>query len=280
MEHKEFSVELKSIDESTGSFELYCAVFGNVDFQNDVILPGAFKNLQDFVVTGWLAFMHDVRALPLALIDTATQDSHGLKITGRFHSTFSAQECRKVMQERLAAGKKVRCSFGYRVIDAAMELRNGEAVRLLKALEIYEASIVNMAANELAGVTRVKSTDNLIGLKAVEGFIEELKAGRVFSSANHSKLKEWADGLIAHGKSAHAMGKSLKQFLAQHGPVDDDEEEDEPPEDDEGDEEAAEKNKDKKSDEGSPQFDRTSALKRRRLTLRAAILKTRVRSVS
>lgn len=228
LSYKSFDVEIKAADESTGSFELYCAVFGNVDRQGELIQPGAFANLSAFVKDGWGAVNHVNNALPVAMVDTATQDGNGLKIAGVFHSTLDAQACRTVVVERKARGKSVKCSFGYRVIEGGFETRGGKQIYVITKLEIYEFSFVNLPANVRAEVTSVKSISDLVGLDQIEGFIQQTKAGRVISSSNHTKLKEFAKGLDAHGKAACTMAKGLKDWLAQHGPVDDEDEEEEP----------------------------------------------------
>ena len=111
IEHKSFDVECKGLDDEAGTVELYAAAFGNVDSANEVIQPGAFKNLNDFVDTGWLAVNHDWDRLPIATIDGAEQDAKGLKVKAHFHSTPEAQAVRTTIKERLARGKSVKACY-------------------------------------------------------------------------------------------------------------------------------------------------------------------------
>jgi HK97 family phage prohead protease len=158
LEHK--SIALKQKDIGTGNgFRLYGAVFGNLDRANEVIAPGAFKNLNAFVRDGFLALNHDWSSLPIGTISGATQDSHGLLCTGEWHGTPEAQAARTTTTERLARGKTVKCSIGYSVTDDSTERDSlGRPFRLLKAIDLFEVSIVAMPANELAQVLEAKGT--------------------------------------------------------------------------------------------------------------------------
>lgn len=227
LHRKDFDVEVKAVGDS-GSFELYCAVFNNVDRAGDIIQPGAFANLDDFVVSGWGAVNHLNQSLPIAMVDTAVQDAKGLKITGVFHSTPEAQATRTVVAERMARGKAVKCSFGYRVLEGSSETRKGRSVYVITKLEIYEFSFVNLPANPAAEVTAVKSAgeEEVYSLKKVRGWLDGFKAGKVLSSANHKKLYGVAKALDSHGKAACGIAAEMKDFLAAHGPVDDEEEPD------------------------------------------------------
>lgn len=187
IDHKTLDCRIKAIDE--GTVTLYAAVFGNVDRQGEIIQQGAFTNLDSFTRDGWLALNHDWDALPVASIEAAVQDETGLLITARWHSTPAAQECRAVVKERMERSKSVKCSIGFRVIDAATEQRSGDHVRVLKTIELYEASIVNLPANARAEVTAVKW---LTPEQAVEKARVQAKEGRTFSRANLSAMRDWA----------------------------------------------------------------------------------------
>ncbi|MGD9617160.1 MAG: HK97 family phage prohead protease [Alphaproteobacteria bacterium] len=184
-----------------GSFDLYAAVFGNIDRQGEIIAPGAFTNLGGFAKDGCGLANHQTHSLPVALIDSAVADNIGLRITGRFHSTPEAQACRTVVKERLAAGKSVSCSIGYRTLDSASEVRDGKTIWILKSIELYEFSFVNFPANPLATVATVKSWT-----RGVERAFRELKEGRVLSAANRRRLES------LHGQMSQAS-EDLRALL-------------------------------------------------------------------
>lgn len=216
MPHKSFDLDIKAQDDS-GGFTAYVARFGNVDRTKEVIQPGAFKNLDGFSVDGWVGLNHDMARLPIALIDTAKQDATGLLISARWHSTPEAQACRAVVNERMRAGKSVKCSIGYKVLDSFKDSVNGQPITRLTALEIFEASIVNLPANPAADVVSAKSTeghmdDKILTVNALKAWLEaETKAGRVLSRANVGKLREW------HGKLTSACNE-IKEMLDTYDP--------------------------------------------------------------
>lgn len=208
--YKSLPFEVKAMGpDGPGSFELYAAVFGNVDHHRDLIVPGAFKNLDAFVRDGWGAVNHCNWGgdLGIATIDEAAQDAVGLRVKGTFHSTPDAQAVRAKVRERMERGKSVKCSFGYSILDSADELRDGMTVTMLKGLEIYEFSFVTLAANPLAGVTDVKG--GVPRLSDVTRAVMAVKAGRKVSAANLAKLKAVCDAL-------HSSAGSLKTFLDEH----------------------------------------------------------------
>jgi len=143
---------IKISSEGSGSFEGYASTFGNFDRVNEAVVKGAFTNLEDFVKSGFGAIGHDWSGLPIFTISDAKQDDIGLWIKADFHSTEAAQATRTVIQERLARGKSVGLSIGYEVTDSEYVPEG----RLLKALNLFEVSVVTIPANPLAGVQSAK----------------------------------------------------------------------------------------------------------------------------
>lgn len=243
---KTFACAFKALDDSpTGSFECYAAVFGNLDRQDDVILPGAFSNLAEFVADGFGLLEHRIGDLPIAIIDSAVQDARGLKVVGRFHSTPEAQAVRAVVRERMEAGKSVKCSIGYAADDFELvKTAGGAVVRRIKSLRVFEFSFVNLPANPEAGVTAAKSAEPPVqptpqpapeaamihNTEAKPGVIEALKqwlglatkAGRSVSKSNHAALVKFADAMDEHGKGSAEHVKALKglaRALEDHGAI-------------------------------------------------------------
>lgn len=156
MNRQEFKCEFKllGIEQGAGTFEGIAAVFTNIDRQNDVIVPGAFKRtLKDFVTRGFLASGHNWSD-PIGTIDDARETYEGLYVKGEFHTTPAAQLARTVIRERLARGKTVSMSVGFETRDSDLDTKG---VRYIKDLELYEVSVVTVPANPLARVVGVKS---------------------------------------------------------------------------------------------------------------------------
>lgn len=206
-------------DDAEGSFELYCAVFGNVDRHGDVIDPGAVANLDEFVAEGMGLVNHDLHSLPIAYVVSAVQDAKGVKVVGRFHSDPQAQRVRTVVRERLDAGKSVKCSIGFRVVDGASETIGGRTIYRIKSLLLYEFSFVNIPANPRAGVTDVKSEDAMVDRKGAWAAFKawlglSTKKGRAMSRANYEALKAHADEMGTHVEEAEGLLKSLGGYHA------------------------------------------------------------------
>lgn len=140
-------------DGSPGGFTAYVAVFGNVDRAKEVIVEGAFVNLDMFIKAGWSSFSHFGTTFPVATVKSAVQDATGLLVEFEFHTTTEAQEARKIITERLARGKAVGCSIYYRVLED--EWKDG--IRYLKRLEVWEAGAVTLPCNPQAGALAAKS---------------------------------------------------------------------------------------------------------------------------
>lgn len=260
---KSIDLELKSVGDD-GTFVMYAAAFGNVDRGGDVIEPGAFINLDEFVRDGWIAINHRGMDLPVGYPTAATQDAKGLRVEGCFHGTPEAQACRTVVKERFAAGKSVKASIGYRVVSASDKVRDGKPVRSLEQIKIYEASFVNLPMNPEADVVSAKSaqgkgktmpeTDEkggiLDALKELLGISRKAmdkgkmsKAGmmrlKTFAQAMHEhgeETREHAKAMHEHGKAAQACAKEMKAFLKDYDPDGDEDmetEEDNPTEEEE-----------------------------------------------
>jgi len=225
------TVELpvKSVGDD-GSFELYGAVFGNVDRQGDVIEVGAFTNLDEFSRDGWIALNHQQAELPVGYPTAAVQDETGLLIRGSFHSTPEAQACRTVVKERMAAGKAVKCSVGYLTIDESYEKRDGQQVRSLKKIAVYEVSFVNLPANPAAEVVSVKAqgadampeakpdpkpeVKDLV-LEALKEFKELLikseEDGDGVPKSAVTRMKAFAEEMHEHGQKSKEHAKCINE---------------------------------------------------------------------
>lgn len=159
-------------ESGSGAFSGYGSVFGNVDSYGDVVERGAYaETLDAFLASGFIAIGHDWSATPVAYPTSAYEDDYGLHLTAQFHSTAAAQDARAVMRERIAAGKSVGLSIGYRVRDS---VDREDGVRELRGVDLFEVSIVTVPANRSAVVTGAKS-----GLHAGLSFAEHSDAVRV-----------------------------------------------------------------------------------------------------
>ncbi|MGH2667603.1 MAG: HK97 family phage prohead protease, partial [bacterium] len=144
-------------DGKTGRFEALVAVFGNVDYQGDRVLKGAFtKSLQRWKGSGDpfpIIWSHDW-GNPLAHIGKADpadmeETDSGLKIVGEIDldSEFAAQVYRLMKERRVK-----EFSFGYDVVE---ERPGDDGANDLAEVDVIEAGPTLKGANprtELLGV--------------------------------------------------------------------------------------------------------------------------------
>jgi len=142
------AILIKDIDKAKGRVQGYFAVFGNVDSDGDMIMPGAFKrsiqNNGDRIKHLW---QHD-STKPLAK-PTVSEDSYGLL----FDSTISKTSWGRDALQLYADGVIFEHSIGYNVLQS--DQKNGYTE--LKELKLWEGSSVTWAANERALLTGIKS---------------------------------------------------------------------------------------------------------------------------
>lgn len=201
--------DLKFLGEGPGQIEGYVSTYGNWDRQHEMVQAGAFDEyLADFERDGFGAVGHDESGLPIFTINKAWSDANGLRVRADFHSTPQAQTARKIAQERAERGKSVSFSIGYIVKDDEYTPEG----RVLKKVQPFEASLVNVPANPRAQVVSVK--DGLraglsleehsdAALATVEEYAARVKAltelrakeGRIISTANKDKLATIRDAM-------------------------------------------------------------------------------------
>ncbi len=184
MERKFTSLkDLKVLDDGPGTIEGYRSVFGVIDEGGDIVVKGAFaETLSDYLHSGFTAQAHDwdfKEAVGFPV--DSYEDDHGWFVKSQFHSTPDAQAIRTKAKERMDAGKQVSFSFGYapkkyvyiEAKDYEKELPNYikadllpamlkkaqefNRIRVLKAVEAIEDSIVTAPMNKRAAATGVKS---------------------------------------------------------------------------------------------------------------------------
>jgi uncharacterized protein len=169
-------LDLKALGEGMGSFSGYGAVYGNVDRDEEVILPGAFAaSLDSFVRDGFIGVAHDWDD-SVATIKSASEDSYGLLIDCEFHGDSESQAQRQKMLERLERGKTVGLSVGFRVLEWGYD--EEKEVRTIIRGDLYEVSIVTVPANPLAVVGAAKGANGELTERGLEHILRDAGIGR------------------------------------------------------------------------------------------------------
>ena len=145
-------LSIKSIEEN-GVFFGYASVFNIVDKQNDLILPGAFKeNLNRNKIK--LLWQHNPGEPIGSIIDICENDV-GLYITA--HLLLGIQKAKEAYL-MLKTGVINGLSIGYIPIEYDVDHKSG--ARVLKQVELWEVSLVTFPANLAAQVINVKNQNN------------------------------------------------------------------------------------------------------------------------
>lgn len=162
-EQKQFTVAFslsKEVSE-TGEFEGFAAVFGNIDLGNDVVEKGAFlESLAEWKAAGQLpllTFRHKFGQVIGDLIEL-NETERGLFARGKLWIKGDQRIENAVMVHNLLMGTGPKgMSFTFIVKQSHDETVEGENIRHLDIMKIFEVGIVPFGMNPLAGVTNVKA---------------------------------------------------------------------------------------------------------------------------
>lgn len=160
---KTFAVKSSDVDEEQGVITFYASTFDREpDSYGDVVAKGAFKDSLkrhedegDPVLFLWGHDTYDPFN-NLGTLDEICEDEVGLKCVGRFDmdNPNAAYVCKMAKE-----GRVKKASFAYDVLDSAtVELDDGTKANELRALDIFEVSLVSIPANRHAEVVDVKSS--------------------------------------------------------------------------------------------------------------------------
>lgn len=144
--------EVKEVAED-GTFTGYASVFNNQNLGGDIVRPGAFgKSLTKRPASKVKMLRDHDSSEPIGVWTTITEDSRGLKATGKLITdTAKGWETYVLMK----AGAMDGLSIGYKTVKADFDRAKG--ARLLKELDLGEISIVTFPMNPRATVSTVKS---------------------------------------------------------------------------------------------------------------------------
>lgn len=175
-EYKAVRFSVENVDEDSGEFSGYAAVFGNRDNGDDIIENGAFsKTIREDFDRIKILSQHNDCELPIGKPLELREDEKGLYIRGKISDTQKGRDIQTLLKD----GVLNELSIGYDAIT--FDFDSEEGVRHLKEIRLWEVSIVTWAMNDQAKIDEVKSLTE--SLKEVKSLAEELKleakAGRI-----------------------------------------------------------------------------------------------------
>ena len=155
LEYKSISGgHVKDVDRKTRTVTGYASVFGNVDYDNDIIEKGAFtKSINERLKDIYYLYNHNWEKP----IDKGSkgvklyEDDYGLKFEATIPEGLSYGNDLIILYEEQIVDEH---SIGFQSIKVGKEGNS----RLLKELKLYEFSAVTMAANPLARLEGIKSS--------------------------------------------------------------------------------------------------------------------------
>ncbi|HYH63349.1 MAG TPA: HK97 family phage prohead protease [Urbifossiella sp.] len=156
--------EVKFTEAGHATIEGYASTFGNTDSQNDIVLPGAFKDSLAQRMPKML-YQHDPHRIP-GIWERAAEDSKGLILAGRTLNTTLGRD----VAEEVRSGAIDRLSIGYSPTKSAFD--KGTGTRRLEQVKLWETSLVTFPANEQAILTSVKA-HRPETIRAFEEFLRE-----------------------------------------------------------------------------------------------------------
>lgn len=210
----------------SGQFEGMASVFGSmVDaYCPTVIHPGAFmKTLQERTSRVKVLWQHNPDwpiGLPVILEETPV----GLRMRAQMSKTALGNDAMTLIRD----GVVDELSIGFDPIKFDFEQVNGEEVRNIRELRLWEVSPVTFAADPMARITEANRrnggevTDEAERLSAALTMFRDLHSGKVLSSKNKSLVQDAIDALQvlltaaeppAAPDAAQALTRDVEQLL-------------------------------------------------------------------
>jgi hypothetical protein len=200
--------EVKAVEDD-GTFTGYLSVFNNVDQGGDIVAPGAFADtLEAWKAKGDLppVLWQHRSGEPLGPFLEMREDSVGLWVKGQLliSDVPRAKEARALLKAKAIKGM----SIGYVTRDDSWDRVTG--IRTLKKLDLYEGSLVTFPMNAMAGVSNVKSIEQLENLRDAERFLRDSGMSRAEAVAFLSRVKSLGQS-DSDGGEMQQIAEALKR---------------------------------------------------------------------
>ena len=157
MEIKNVKLKNAAVNVEERTFTGYASIFGNIDQGNDIVHPGAFaKTIQERGDKIKVMYNH------MNIIGKATkleETQKGLYVEGYISNTKLGDDVLVLMGDAVID----EMSIGYEAVKWDIDEKDGDRVRNLRELKLYEFSPVDFAMNDQAMITGVKSLAKLRG---------------------------------------------------------------------------------------------------------------------
>jgi len=152
-EKKVYNFELTAVEEADnlGKFSGWLEVFNELDSENDIVIPGAFKKTLTERKKFPLLWNHSSEPEHIIGVFGGDEGERGLRVEGQINLNFDdAKNLYEKIKWLHSEGIPIGLSMGYRAIKYEYKDIGNKRVRLLKEVKLYEGSITLFPANELA----------------------------------------------------------------------------------------------------------------------------------
>lgn len=188
MKHEVKTMQFKvdAYNEEEGIFSGYGAVFDNVDSGGDIIEPGAFTKT---LAEGWervkILALHNDCWLPIGRPIELREDANGLFLSAKISDTSMGRDIKVLLRD----GVLNELSIGY---DPIVFDYDGDGIRHLREVKLWEVSVVTWAMNPEAVITGYKSMQETAErARAITGdLLLDVKEGRKISNTRLKSLKD------------------------------------------------------------------------------------------
>lgn len=203
-EYKKMQFKVENYNEEEGIFSGYGAVFSNVDTGGDVIEPGAFTKT---LAEGWervkILALHNDCWLPIGRPLELREDANGLYLSAKISDTSMGKDIKVLLKD----GVLNELSIGY---DPVVFDYDGEGIRHLREIKLWEVSVVTWAMNPEAKITGYKSMQEAAErAQAIEQELtRDIKAGRKISNI---RLKSLQDASKAMKKASCIIDSVIRE---------------------------------------------------------------------
>lgn len=193
MESKRLAIsEFKSLREP-GHFEAKFAVFGNVDFDDDILHSGSFTKSVEKHGLPPVVWSHQWGIPPVGVTLDADEIDGGKAMWGKGALFVGddddhpiARQVYTAMKGRDGRSALKEFSFGYDAVGFDLEQKDGKQIRNLRQVDWWEWGPTLKGANPQTELLAVKS-----------GLIAELKAGHGHSEERLIQAIEALEGFVA-----------------------------------------------------------------------------------
>lgn len=163
-EIKSVQIEFKASEE--GVFSGYAAFFNNIDSYGDIIEPGAFKDtISNDMPNVKVVWNHNWNSVPIGKVISLYEDDKGLRFEAELNNTSLAKD----VKEAIKSGAVNKMSIGFTCQEEEYKEIDGETIRFIKKIKLYEISPVNFPANSKADIEDYKTMID------IDSFREDLK---------------------------------------------------------------------------------------------------------